>query len=773
MKALCICEKPSLMREIKSVYEKINFRDDIDFIALHGHILTLKNPNDYDAKYESWDKSLLPIFPTKWEYKPVDNDLVKKVKDALNTGKYDYMINATDAEREGQNIFYSVYMYLGCKLPVKRIWLNDLNFAPIKYAIENMREDQKEPFLRNLTAAALARAKADWLVGMNFSRATSIRIGRVKTPTLELLYKRELEIQNFKPETHYITGGDFGFPTENDEEFDTLEKCNAFIDSLPKEGKVTFFESKPTKWYAPLLFSLGELQSEANKAYGMTLQETLDTAQSLYEKKITTYPRTDCSYLPSGDAKKVNSYVDMLLDIVGGKPTLVTRTLPKRYIDDSKVQAHGAIIFTGTKFDLNKLSTYEKNIITLVAKRILATMMNPIETIKTKVEIDVDGHNFVGNGSVNTNEGWGVLYNRKINNVTIPDLKVGTILTASKYEPIERTSKCPPRYNDSTLIKAMINIGNTLEDEEEKEALKGVGDQGGIGTPATRAAIVESLLDKPSKTSDPWVQRKGKSFYVMPSGMVVGAALKDYSFASASLTAKWETKLNQIVEGEIAYVDFLNELNKYVADETKNLISKDIKLPVSAIKANCPVCGKPITVGKNYYYCGKKDGDNITYDFIIGKTYAGAKITDKDVESICAGKKTRSLNFTSKAGKKFKAMLYWNKDENKIGMEFDNQFANYKNNATKGLFKCKCGGEVIKLPGKYGNFYKCQGCETMVSETYCGKKFTSQNIRDIYSGKKVSGKFKSKMGKQFEAKVYVDENNKLAFEFAKYPKLVN
>lgn len=768
MRALCICEKPSLMREIKSVYDKIGFKDKIDFIALHGHILTLKNPNDYDSKYESWDKSLLPIFPTKWEYKPVDKELVNKVRDALKNNNYDYIINATDAEREGQNIFYSVYMHLGCKLPVKRIWLNDLNFAPIKYAIENMREDQKEPFLRNLTAAALARAKADWLVGMNFSRATSIRIGRVKTPTLELLYKRELEIQNFKPETHYVTGGDFGFPTENEEEFDTLEKCQKFIDGLSDTGTIKSFESKPTKWYAPLLFSLGELQSEANKVYGMTLQETLDTAQSLYEKKITTYPRTDCSYLPSGDAKKVNGYVDMLIDIVGGSPKLITKTLPKRYVDDSKVQAHGAIIFTGTKFEMNKLSDFEKNIVTLVAKRILATFMNPIETIKTKVEIDVDGNLFVGNGSVNTNPGWGEIYGRKINDVVIPNLRVGNTIKVKKYEPLERTSKCPPRYNDGTLIKAMINIGNTLEDEDEKAILKGVGDQGGIGTPATRANIVESLLEKPSKNSDPWVERKGKSFYVTGSGMTVGAALKDYSFASASLTAKWETKLNEIVDGKIAYTEFLDELNKYVRDETKMLIEKEIKLPKSSLKAVCPVCGGPITVGKNYYYCGKKDGDNVIYDFIIGKTYAGAKITDKDVENICSGKKTRPLQMTSKAGKQFKGMLFWNKEENKIGMEFANSFSSNK----EGLFKCHCGGDVIKLNGKYGAFYKCQSCETMVPETYCGKKFSSNNVKDIYNGKKVNGKFKSKAGKDFEAKAYL-ENNKLTFEFAKYPKLVN
>lgn len=769
MKALCICEKPSLMREIKSVYDKINFKDEIDFIALHGHILTLKNPNDYDKKYESWDKSLLPIFPVEWEYKPVDVDLVKKVKDALKNKKYDYMINATDAEREGQNIFYSVYNYLGCTLPVKRIWLNDLNFAPIKYAIENMRDDQNEDFLKNLTSAALSRAKADWLVGMNFSRATSQRIGRVKTPTLELLYKRELEIQNFKPETHYVPGGNFGFPTEDEEdEFDTKEKCQTLIDTLQNVGIVKSCESKTSKQYAPLLFSLGELQSEANKAFGMTLQETLDTAQSLYEKKITTYPRTDCQYLPTGDAKRIPSMLDMLLNLLDLNDTiLATKTLQSRYVDDSKVVAHGAIIFTGSKFNYDSLSKHEQQIVTLIAKRIIACFMNPIETVKTKIEIEVkdnnkDTHLFKGNGSVNLAKGWSVLYERKFNDVVIPELKKGAKVYAVEYTSNEHTSTCPPRYNDSTLIKAMINIGNTLENDEEKEALKGSGDQGGIGTPATRAAIVESLLAKPSKTSDPWVYRKGKSFYVAPSGMIVGEALKDYSFASASLTAQWETKLNEIVEGKLDKDTFMRELESYVSQETANLINSDIKAykNTSSLNAKCPVCGKSIISGKNYYYCGKKDGENITYDFIIGKSFNGAKITDKDIENICNNKPTRIMKLVSaKTGKAYEARLKWNDEEKKIKLQFDND------SSSKGIGQCECGGNIVKLNGKFGPFYKCEGCGQMISETYCGRKFTQKQILDLYNGKKVKGKFKSKAGKEFTANVHL-QDKKLTFDFS-------
>lgn len=777
MKALCICEKHSLMKEIKNVYDKINFKDHIDFVALHGHCLTLCHPEDYDPKYKNWNKNLLPIFPEKWKYKPIDKELVKDINNKIKCNSYDYLINATDSEREGQNIFYSLYSYLNLKLPVKRIWLNDLNFLPIKYAIENMRDDLNEPFLRNLTVAAKCRAYSDWLVGMNFTRATGIKIGRVKTPTLEILYKRELEIRNFKPETHYEMKADAGFLLSNDLEFNTEKECKDYIEkNICKglknvDGLVTKYESKESREYAPLLFSLGELQSEANKAYGFTLKETLDIAQSLYEKKITTYPRTDCPYLPSGDAQRIPDMIDILKDIVDMKVKLTTTSIPSRYVDDSKVQAHGAIILTGFSFDMSDLEDNEQKIVILIAKRILATLMGPIITNKTKVEVDISDHIFKGNGTLVIDEGFSALYSSTKKNIKIPLLREKQAIEIYSVEPIGKTTTCPNRYNDSTLVKSMINIGNTLSDKE-KAILKGTGDQGGIGTPATRAAIVESLLEN-NKNSEPWVKRSKKAFYVTETGMTVAEKLKNYSFASASLTADWEEKLSKIVDGKYDQKDYNDDLNKYITEQTEELkkMENNTSNFNNSLNCICPKCGGKMHVGKFNYYCENKVNESC--DFAVSKDFNGASITEKDIEDICAGKQTRVLKMHSKTkNKDYNARLYFNNDNQSIAFSFDNtsEKSNKENqgkNSSGGTLKCKCGGNIKLHKGQYGEFYSCDNCDKKVSKVYRGKNLSDSDVTKLFNNKKVAAEFmkKDNSGK-YKGKIFLNADNKIEFEFS-------
>lgn len=770
MKALCICEKPSLMREIKNVYDRIGFEDDIDFIALHGHILQLYLPDDYDAKYSSWDKSLLPIFPDKWKYKPTDKKLLGEIKDKLKNGHYDYLINATDAEREGQNIFHSIYTHLNLKLPVKRIWLNDLNFVPIKDAIENMRDDLHEPFLVNLTQAAKCRTVSDWLVGMNFTRATGISIGRVKTPTLEILYKREMEIKNYVPSVCYYPQADLGFLANNDTEFKTQKECDDFIasDIVPNssiKAKVLKYEAKEFKEYAPKMFSLGELQMAANNAFGYTLEQTLDIAQSLYEKKITTYPRTDCPYLTTEDAKRIPKMLDLLFEVVGAKFPLFTSTVPTRYVDDSKVQAHSAIILTGSKFDINKLTVEEKNVVKLIARRILATMLGPKITLKTKAELDINGNLFKANGSKLIDIGYAYLNVKKetVKDTSIDKLKVGDLLPINSVTSKEKKSTCPSRYNDASLIKAMINIGNTLSDHE-KEILKGVGDQGGIGTPATRSGIVEGLID--SK----WVIRnKNKSFEVTEPGMKIGAALCNYSFASASLTASWEEKLSEIVDGTYPATVYYNEMKKYVAEQTSELLKQNINVRNTKgdkkmeTVCKCPKCGKDIIETQKGFSCqGYFDKD---CDFGLTKNAFGAKkITAKDMKDLCEKKSTKPLQMHSqRTGKDFVAKIVLD-EEGQTTLSFDTTSAT----TSKVSAKCNCGGNFTKKTGKFGDYFECDKCNARVSNTFCGKKFSDSDMQKLLDHKKVKGKFHSKAkDKDFEAKAFLNADYKFEFDFSK------
>lgn len=817
MRALCICEKPSLMREIKSVYDKINFKDRIDFLALHGHCLTLYSPDDYDAKYKSWNAALLPIFPDKWKYKPTDKELVKKIKGTLKTTKYDYLINATDAEREGQNIFYSVYDHLKLKLPVKRIWLNDLNYEPIKYAIENMRDDQREPFLVNLTKAAKLRAYSDWLVGMNFTRATHLRVGRVKTPTLEILYKRELEIQNFVPTSRYYAQADVGFLVNNDKEFATEKECKQFIaDELYKDigygqelkGRVLNYESKDNREYAPKLFSLGDLQATASAEFGYTLEDTLKIAQSLYEAKVTTYPRTDCSYLTSGDAARIPSMIDLINKTIGISPSLTTNVVPSRYVDETKVKAHGAIMLTGKDFELTSLSLEEQNVVKLIAKRMIATMMEPKITNNIKVTLDINGYKFKGAASNIVKEGYSILYKKKSfgsksTDKAIPELKVDDELIVADIYSKKKTPTAPSRYTDGTLIKAMINIGNTLS-EHDKKILKGEGDQGGIGTSATRANIVEDLI----KTK--WIKRnKKKQFEMTDEGMKVAQALQNYSFASASLTADWEDKLSKIVEGTYESEKYYEELKGYIKMQTDELVNNAFNNAFGTNGGNgygnaqqggfarksqnngrfgannesdngyetkfnnhtgcvCPICGKEMLEGKTNYYCqGHSDK---SCSFVVWKTISSGIVTIRDLGLICEGKDTDPIKMVSKrTGKAFIARLRFDHEKADVVMVFEERKAPVPE--TTNIECGGCGGKVMKKHGKYGTFYQCQGCSTIVSEEFYSYSFTEDEVDALFNGKKVSGSFISrKNGKTFSANVFLNDAGKLTFDFGSAKK---
>lgn len=687
-KALLIAEKPDLMRKVKSVYERLGHNDTIDFVAFHGHSMGLKLPKEYKEEWGLWRKENLPMIPDKFEYKPIDTQTFNSIKKKIKEGNYDYLINCCDPDREGQHIFHSFYTSIGCKLPVKRMWHLDLTDTELKNNLDNLKDDLKEPMLYNMTAASKLRAVADWLVGMNFTTAFSLNIGqkanigRVMTPTLKILTDRELDIRNFVPTNFWEVESNFGnqykgvyFDHENENNTKFLDKNKAknFIKELGKQGIVEKVEQKKETKYAPNLYSLASIQVDANKVYGFTVDETLRIVQSLYEKQLLSYPRTDCSYLSTGEAKKFPSMLSAIKDIpdvklfvdsVIGDNTLIKKTMTnKKYVDDKKVTAHYAIIPTGQKFNYNNLPQNEQKIMLLVAKRLISIFLPPIVSNKTTIITDVNGKKFNTTGSVIVDKGFSVVFGKSFNDNQLPPVKKGDTIDLVDTKLIEKVTSPPQRYTDATLIPAMENAGRFIDDDDMKEVLKA---SNGIGTPATRSNIIDKLVKLNM------IERKKKAFYVTEYGVSIIQSLGAHKVASPIMTADWEEKLRQVESNELKPMVFYNELMDYIRTESINMLNMETKVVGSNQGESigvCPVCGTAMKESKDYYMCSKYKNP---CTFIVGKTYLGAKISKTEIKKILEGKSTKSLNFHNpKTNKSWSCGLKFDKQKQNLTFDFN------------------------------------------------------------------------------------------------------
>ncbi|MFI3211413.1 MAG: DNA topoisomerase, partial [Peptostreptococcaceae bacterium] len=404
-KYLLIAEKPSLMREIQQVYSKMSMTDTIDFASFAGHVIGMKEPREYDNELwqsKKWSWEMLPMIPEKFEYKVSygKEQLYKEINKKLKATKYDYVINACDPDREAESIFWYFMEHAKCKLPVKRFWTNDLTEVSIKNALNNLR-DSEEDFLRNLRTASRLRGQFDWLVGMNLTIASSLKlksiskVGRVKTPTLKIIADRELEIKNFTPTTTYEVKGVFDasgvaydgvFIEENTiTKFKTKEDAMKILDALSKDCVVESIESKEESSQAPQLYSLSSLQTEASELYGFSAEQTKTSVQTLYEKKILSYPRTDNPYISSELAKEFGKMLSAVYEVKSlskYKGTITKESMDKvsknkRYVNDKKMaeSGHYAIVPTGMKPNYSIMNKDEELIFEMVAKRFLAIFM--------------------------------------------------------------------------------------------------------------------------------------------------------------------------------------------------------------------------------------------------------------------------------------------------------------------------------------------------------------------------------------------------------------
>lgn len=775
MKALLIAEKPSLMKDIQNAYRKYGHKDTIDFKTFAGHTMSLQEPKLYNPSWEKWDLNVLPMIPAEFKYLPTKDKLTmyQDIKRTIETGGYDYIINACDPGREGQHIFFSFYDSLNLKIPVKRIWHNDQTEGELHRALTNLR-DENEPALRNMTIASKFRAFFDWLVGLNGTRAISviankkINVGRVMTPVLNILVERELELRNFVPKDFWEIEGDFGAykgiyfddKNENETKFMHKNKAEAVIAKLGKQGTIINVTKKKDTKYAPSLHSLQELSNEANRVYGYTMAETLEIAQELYQDKILSYPRTDSQHITTAISKEFTKYLKSVAcvpeleklanEVMKDSAVLNKVAKDKKYVDDKKVTDHYAIIPTGVSVDLAKLTTKQRNLFTLVAKRFLAIFLPPMITNKSNVITESNGQLFNTTGSVLVDMGFMNLYNYKPKNNVLPDVSKGDIFDFKNVHLVSKKTTAPSRYTDETLGKAMDNVGKFIEDEELSSVLKDA--KKGLGTPATRGGVLEKLVNLKM------IERKKKAFYATDFGISIIDALKGKDITLPELTATWEQKLSHIEDGTYSPNQFYNEMIEYVKYMIEDY--KKTKVAVSQnsdkeVLGKCPKCSGNVFEGKNYYLCEHYKN---SCDFVLGKEFSGAKVSKTEVKKLLNGKQTKELEFTWKSNKKGKAKLILEKGKYKL--VFDNP-TDTKTTSTKSLGKCPtCGGNVVSSK----DFYQCENykksCLFGIKKEIHKGKITEADIKLILDGKPSNEiEFVWKSGNKGKAKLELKNGN--------------
>ncbi|MFF5994861.1 DNA topoisomerase [Lysinibacillus sp. KU-BSD001] len=674
MKALLIAEKPSLMRDIQKVYNKITLPYTIDFTSFVGHVVELKEPHEYHAEWKKWSLDLLPMMPAKYEFR-VKKSAYKVYKDIealLKTNQYDFIINACDAGMEGENIFYSFYKKARCALPVKRFWTSQTTDAAIRHSLEHLI-DENDEMIRNLRNAAMYRMIFDWLVGLNLTRAATvkggrtIKVGRVMTPTLAIVVKRELEIRDFVPTPYFQLELDTGElkalwfdPIAKTNKIDSLEAAQVIQAKLAPTAFVKQIETERKTIFAPSLHSLLELQKEANKFYGFTSAETLKIAQSLYEKKLITYPRTESKHLPTAFAKTIAhqlqvaatlpQFEQVAKHILSNEAHIQKTMYTKRYVDDKKLTDHHAITITDVAVGKKTLTPAEVKIYELIVKRLLAIFLPPYVLDKTNVMLLCGEHHFKASGNTVIDKGYTVLYEaqKRKEERPLPLLKEGQQLNVHSSQILSKMTEPPARYTDSTLLDAMFHAGRFVEDKTLQAILK---DAEGIGTSATRAEIMEKLL------SIGMMMREGKSLAATDFGIDVIRSLGNHDVVSPVLTAVWSKKLKDIVDGSLSSRQFYTDMQQFIHDTTAKM--KALEMTVAekevVIVGKCVTCGDSVVEGFKGYNCTNK-----SCKFYISKSLMKGKITPTDMKKLLAGKETREILFTWKSGKKGKAKLKLN-----------------------------------------------------------------------------------------------------------------
>ena len=587
MKKLIVAEKPSVARDIARVLgvrgKGEGYLDSEDYAVTWalGHLVTLCEPDELDEKYKRWSMQTLPILPDSIPLKvlPKTRAQFSVVKKLMNSREIGSIICATDSAREGELIFRYIYQMAGCKKPVERLWISSMTDAAIQQGFAQLKPASAYD---SLYASARCRSEADWLVGMNASRAFTLKynvllsIGRVQTPTLALLVKRDQEIEQFVPRDYWELRANFGdyeglyYDPELKEtriyDKDRAERIRREV--AGKTGTVVESERELKRMPPPQLFDLTTLQREANRRYGFSADKTLKLAQSLYEThKLLTYPRTDSRYLPPDMKPKVAQALKNLpapyADFVAS-PELNWNLSSGRFYDASKISDHHAIVPTEKRPNLSALSPDEQRLYDMVARRLIAVHYPYYEYEAARIMTRVEGHLFRSTGSTPVREGWRALYRdeqtaaRKKEEAQLPRLSVGDARRVVRTSVKAQKTKPPAPHTDASLLSLMENAGQEIEDEALREQMK----SSGLGTPATRAATIERLIDVG------YAQRRGKTIISTEKGRKL-IAVAPVEITSAVTTGRWEKALSDLaavpdVEQRMAKADrFMQGIRRF------------------------------------------------------------------------------------------------------------------------------------------------------------------------------------------------------------------
>jgi len=719
-KTLVIAEKPSVGRDLVRVLpgsfsKGEGFLEGPEHVVTWavGHLVQLADPDEYDEKYKKWRMADLPIVPEHFKLVVRDERSKKQmnvVKRALSRDDIDLVVNACDAGREGELIFAYLYEKAGSKLPVQRLWLNSMTSSAIRDAFSHLRPAAE---LASLEDAARSRSEADWIVGMNATRAATIRLrssfdgavslGRVQTPTLAILARREQEIRDFKPEPYWVVDARFlALPEEPRRAYDgrfhaganpriaSEAEASAIVAACEGQvGVITKLDKSERKDRPPLLYDLTSLQSEASSRFGFTARRTLAAAQRLYEEhKALTYPRTNSRYITSdmiGDIKPI-------AELVGGQREYTRAAayvtgldvLPLgRVVNNEKVTDHHAIIPTlAERHPVEKMDEDDRRVYDLVVRRFLAVFHPEAVFENTRVETTVEERVFRTRGKVLLVPGWRGVYGEGTTadsaptgaddddagaEQQLPNLEQGERSRVHRIASEAKETKPPRRYSDGSLLRAMETAGRLVDEEGLREAMK----DSGIGTPATRAAIIERLLQVG------YIERDGRALVVTEKGLNVIRLLDASPLTSPSLTGDWEHRLANIESGADSREAFMGDIAKFAQETVSDLDAKlkDVRIPRANL-GPCPVCGQDIVENRKGYSCWSRSDPGC--GFVIWKAKAGKTLPVQIArELIKTGRTERAVTgFKNRAGRSFRARLaLLQNEEGRWRVEFDEPWA--------------------------------------------------------------------------------------------------
>ena len=685
---LVVTEKPSVAQAISHVIgakeRKDGYMEGNGFLVSWcvGHLVELAQPEMYSEAWKKWSYESLPMIPEQWQHevKKETATQYKILKNLMHDTRVESVVCATDAGREGELIFRLVYEQAGCRKPMKRLWISSMEESAIRDGFENLKPGSDYD---SLYQSALCRQQADWLVGLNGTRLFTVlyggkvlKVGRVQTPTLAMLVDREVKIMNFEKEQYYMAHILMDGIDAMTERIDDKARAESIAAACESQSGVVRSVIKENKSVAPpKLYDLTTLQRDANRIFGFTAKQTLEYTQSLYEKKLCTYPRTDSQYLSDDMEQTAGNVIKAIFSSILFEENMMFNPDIKRVLNSKKVTDHHAIIPTMeiAKADLAALPETERKILSLVANRLLCATGEKHLYETVKAELACGGYTFATSGKSVLKNGWKdfedafkrsfkTTEEKEQEDKKLPELSKGQTFDGVQTKISEHYTTPPKHFTEDSLLSAMERAGNEdMSDDVERK---------GLGTPATRADIIEKLV------KDGFVKREKKQMLPTEDGMKLITVLPDV-VKSPKLTADWENALTLVAKGEMEREDFMADIETMVSDlihtyhevsdEQKKMFAQEQK-----VLGKCSNCGGEVVKGKYGAFCKNKCGMNVS-------RIMGVALSDEQVESLLTGKKTLLKGLTSKAGKKYDAYIipsgteeyHYTKDgEEKSGVQF-------------------------------------------------------------------------------------------------------